>query len=247
MSDAAGTTGADRRPPFRIGSVLGQSFSIALKNVVPFVILALIITSPPLLYELVALDPIEYGTNWFVIIAGIVLTSLVTATVVYGTVQELRGRHADIAGSIARGLPRLFPVILVTIVMWIAIFLASILLIIPGFIVATMTLVAVPVAVVEKPGIFASLGRSAELTKGNRWRVFALLLITCVLQAAIGGLIGFVIGLIFGDSLTSILIAEYAGSAVAVAFTGVIIAVTYYELRVANDGVDIDQIAAVFD
>jgi hypothetical protein len=32
-----------------------------------------------------------------------------------------------------------------------------------------------------------------------------------------------------------------------VAFTGVIIAVTYYDLRVIKEGVDIEQATAVFD
>ena len=246
-SDASQTTGADPQPTFRIGSVLGQSFSTAFRNVVPFVILALIVTSPPFLYQLLALDPVEYGGNAIVTIADLIFPSLVTATVVYGTVQDLRGRHASITASIARGLPRLFPVILVTIVMWIAIGLASLLLIIPGLFVATITWVAVPVAVVEKPGIFASLARSTELTRGNRWRVFALLIIATLLLSLISGLIGGVIGFIWGISPTSVLAIEYAGGAVGVAFTSVVVAVTYYQLRVAHDGVDIDQIAAVFD
>jgi hypothetical protein len=34
---------------------------------------------------------------------------------------------------------------------------------------------------------------------------------------------------------------------IAGAFAGVVITVTYYDLRVIKEGVDIDQIAAVFD
>ena len=34
--------------------------------------------------------------------------------------------------------------------------------------------VAVPAAIAERLGAFRALGRSAELTRGNRWRIFAL-------------------------------------------------------------------------
>jgi len=40
------------------------------------------------------------------------------------------------------------------------------LLVVPGIIVSLMLMVAVPVAIIERPGVMASLKRSAALTKG---------------------------------------------------------------------------------
>jgi hypothetical protein len=42
-------------------------------------------------------------------------------------------------------------------------------------------------------------------------------------------------------------IAQQVMGAVLGAFNGVIVGVFYYQLRVAKEGVDIDQIAKVFD
>ena len=41
---------------FRVGSVLGRGFSILLKNIVPFGLLAVLVMSPPYIYAL-AVDP----------------------------------------------------------------------------------------------------------------------------------------------------------------------------------------------
>lgn len=56
-----------------------------------------------------------------------------------------------------------------------------ILLILPGLIVLTLWIVAPPVAVVEKPGVFESLTRSRELVRGNVLRVFLFLVLLAML------------------------------------------------------------------
>ena len=48
---------------------------------------------------------------------------------------------------------------------------------IPGLIIYTVLWLVVPVAVVERPGIVASLRRSSMLTKGYRWQIFGMVLI----------------------------------------------------------------------
>ncbi len=44
-------------------------------------------------------------------------------------------------------------------------------LLVPGFILLIMWFVAIPVCVVEQRGSWASMQRSAELTKGHRWKI----------------------------------------------------------------------------
>ena len=60
---------------------------------------------------------------------------------------------------------------------------------IPGVILFTLWFVAVPVVVIENPGVFPALRRSRLLVQGNGLRVFAVILILVVLVAAIGNLI----------------------------------------------------------
>ena len=63
--------------------------------------------------------------------------------------------------------------------------LAAILLVIPGIIVWCIYAVAIPVCVVERRGVSASLKRSSFLTRGNRWRIFGALAVVLTAIIAI--------------------------------------------------------------
>ena len=115
--------------------------------------------------------------------------------------------------------------------------------------------VAIPVAVIERPGAIASLQRSAELTRGRRWQVFGLII--CFFLALIGALLLFavlllaVLFLVPGANQTLLdqasALATWLLSALFMAVQAVLTAVSYYYLRVAKEGVGIEDIAAVFD
>ena len=51
------------------------------------------------------------------------------------------------------------------------------LIIVPGLILITIWSVAAPVVVLERPGVFAALGRSRELVRGNGWQVFGVIFV----------------------------------------------------------------------
>lgn len=130
---------------------------------------------------------------------------------------------------------------------------ASPLVAIPLVILLVMWSVAMPVCVVERLGALRSLRRSRELTKGHRWRMFGLLLVTLV-PCFIGNAI-------LGAALGAFLISNPAGSLLPAAtqtiglignglwtaFITVVFLVTYRDLRVAREGIDTEQIAAVFE
>jgi uncharacterized membrane protein len=135
-----------------------------------------------------------------------------------------------------------FVVIGVAIVAAIAKALAAILLIVPGLIVATMLWVAVPVAVVERPGVMRSLTRSAALTKGSRWQVFGIALLI-----GIGAIVAaYFVAVVFGRGTAGSFVSWLA-TATITAFAASVTAVGYTTLRFAKEGVGIDEIAAVFD
>ena len=255
-------------PEFRIGYVLSQAFSILFRNIVPFGLLAILITCPQLILTLAAgtpdptagpAMPFDFGFAAVVgIILQILLPYLLTAALVYGTVQHLRGQRVHFGECLGRGLSLLIPVLGVVILSTLAIGLGFVLLVIPGLIVMTMLWVAIPVAVIERPGVVASLKRSRELTGGHRWKVFGILLILWLLAVVIGAIVAlpFGVGLFTGNLdmynepsglLTAAAIVDYAISALFTAAYAVAVAVGYYALRSSKEGVDIEQIAAVFD
>ena len=238
---------------FRVGGVLGRGFSILFSNIVPFGLLSLVLMSPPYIYALavdpqVILDESEFsrvGYIWGVFVIQTLLSYLVTAALVYGTIRELRGRHASLGECIGRGLGLILPVCGVAILAGLLTGLAWLLFVIPGLIVWTMLWVAIPAAVVERPGVFASLSRSAQLTKGYRWRVFGVIVLIFVMGAVLSFIKGALLGGIANPTTT--VLGDLVVTAFFTALGAVVSAVAYHDLRVVKEGADVEQIAAVFD
>jgi len=244
-------------PTFRVGQVISKSLSIWLRNILFFLIMGILAHAPGLLLQLmfpVVPDP-QHPMNGLTagvpaIING-VLTQLMTAIVTYGVIQQLRGQSIEFNAAFAAGLGRFLPVLLTALCAGILIGLATLAFIIPGIILMMVLWVAVPACVGEKLGVGASLSRSAALTKGYRWQVFGIVLLLSVLSLvaafALGGIVGFGLAVAHVGLSSIAVIAQFAAGAVVGSLTATCAAVSYYYLRVAKEGVDIDQIAAVFD
>lgn len=249
---------------FRAGRVVSRSFSTLFRNILPFGLLALVLTSPTYVYQILtgSGDPLAQELTpsvepLIIFVVNLLLGYVVTAALVYGTIQDLRNEPASVGECFSKGLALVFPVLGVAIVAYILTMLATFALFVPGIIVATMLWVAIPVAVVEQRGL-NSLPRSAELTKGYRWRIFFLFLLILVISFGVGMVMGAIAGIITmvgSDSsrgfstpaLTSLITTQWIVSAFISALSAVLVAVSYHDLRVAKEGADTDQIAAVFD
>ena len=245
---------------FSVGGVLGQGLDVFSKNAVPFGIISLIVTVPSFVYQLingtaaVATNATVGGGSVYVersvagggavvtLLIGLVLRQVAVGAISYGVFQEMRGQRADLADCLRRAVSLVFVVVGVALVSAIAIILATFLLIVPGLIVATMLWVAVPVAVVERPGVMRSLARSATLTNGSRWQVFGIALLI-----GIGALVAsYFVAVVFGRGTLGSFVAWLVTAAIS-AFAASVTAVGYTTLRFAKEGVGIDEIAAVFD
>ena len=87
--------------------------------------------------------------------------------------------------------------------------------------------------------------RSAQLTKGHRWKIFGLLLLA-VPAAIVGEAIDLAVETADAGELVAS-VAQVIWDAIWGAATAVLVIATYHDLRVAKEGVDTEQIAAVFE
>ena len=174
-----------------------------------------------------------------------VLSQLGDAIILHAAFQDMRRRPVRLVESLNVGLSRFLPLIGIAIVAGFLILLGTILLIIPGLILYTMWFVGVPACVVERLGPWTSLRRSRELTKGYRWKVFALGLLLVVVNLG-GSVVASSLTALAGNPIVG-LTGQLIWTGIAAAFSAVVFTVTYYDLRVIKEGVDIDQVAAVFD
>jgi hypothetical protein len=175
----------------------------------------------------------------------IVFGVFASAAVVDVAIDDMRGRPADLAKALRAGLHSFFPALGATMAMFGLAVLGLVLLIVPAAIIFSMFFVVIPVCVVEGLGPVQSLRRSAELTKGCRWRIFAfwfaILIAEIVVQMELDQTIR------PSGHFSLVLGSQVAWDMIVGAFAAVATAVIYRDLRVAKEGVDTDQVATVFD
>jgi hypothetical protein len=251
MTDAALPAGRFAERSFSVGHVFNRTFSILTRNLLPFCLVTLIASLPQVLMDAPRMGAVTPGSTQAALslafggLGAMVLGGISQAAILYAAFDDMRSRPIDLLYSLRIGLRRLLPLIGVVFLVIIFAALSALAFVFPAFIVMTMLYVSVPACVVERLGPIKSMGRSARLTKGNRWKIFGLLfstiIIALVFKFTLAGL-----GKTFGGP-TIALIVLLLWNTVWNAFQAILTVVTYHDLRVAKEGVDTDQIAAVFD
>jgi len=217
---------------------------------------------------------IEYnmGPGFFILIMILAVTVFlaINAAVVYGTIVDLRGKSAGLGECIRRGISCVPKALGISILLSMA--LAAIMFggtlvaslfaspnsVLPAIIMMlTMTAlfmlflrwyVVIPALVVEQTGILEAFSRSASLTEGVRWKILGLVVLTFLISLVVSFVMALVqtalssAGLIYAP-----LVIEFAVQAAYLAFSAVLIAVVYHDLRVAKEGLGSAEIASAFD
>ena len=250
------TTATDDRPyrriHVRLGEVLRLSFWVWVKNLVPFTLLAVLLHGPLIAWAAALLatnaEPARFETFQVIsVYGGGLVQALLSAAVTYGVVMELDRKPQPIGRIVATGLRRFLPAVAVSIVSALAVFLGSLLLIVPGLIVTCMLYVAVPASVIERPGLRGALARSRALTAGNRVKLFALALLTVVVNLAITTVVYLlVVGVETEGHEHLMSVIELGRSLLFAPLYATVTATTYVLLRRQRDGVAADELAAVF-
>jgi len=202
---------------------------------------------------------------FLVVVLAVVLNMLGQAVLLVGAFQRLRGEPiragAALKQALARFLPLLGLVLLfglgLTFVGLICVVIMSAfitllgfigLLLVPLFVVPVVVLlvmwaVIVPACVVEGLGPIESLIRSADLTRGHRWKVLGIILLLAIAYLAASQLTDAILAPI---SLDLSALAAIAWIAAWTAYWNCAVIMIYHDLRVAKEGVDTTEIAAVF-
>jgi uncharacterized membrane protein len=237
---------------FRVGRTLRNSWRVFSANFAKVFLIAIVITAVSvglgMLVPRSAVPSSEVPKLAVLIIVGVlailILYTLAQAAILYVAFQSMRGRAVGIAEALRRGLSRFGAIVGLAILVGFGIWIGLILLIVPGIMFALRWSVALPACVVEGLGPLASMKRSAQLTKGHRWKLFGIFLLLWAASALAGLLIGL---LLKPAGVVVTQVGQGVWNAAWTAFWYVTLAMVYHDLRVTKEGVDIDQIAAVFD
>ena len=118
----------------------------------------------------------------------------------------------------------------------------------PGIWLAVMWSMTVPVLAVEKLGPSASLGRSWRLVKSRFWPVLGVLALSFLISLVIQSVFSFAITAAFLFSGTVALeiqaLVNTVSRILVTPFTASVFAVLYFDLRVRQEGFDLERMAA---
>ncbi len=230
----------------RIGRVFSRTFTLLSRNFPIYFAVAAVSSVPRLLFE--KDNTLGLDQPGEILLAGLlmlVLGPITQAIVLHVAFQDMRGRSVSLTEAVRSAVGRLLPLVGLAICTGVAMIVGLLLLIVPALIFLTMWYVANPACVVERLGVFASMERSSALTKGHRWAIFGTWLLLAIGGGILGAVVSALIGSIGSSGVSTV--ASLAWSASASAFGIIFTGAMYHDLRVAKEGVDIRQIAAVFE
>jgi hypothetical protein len=182
--------------------------------------------------------------DWFDFVAG-TFSSLSCGYITLLVLSKNDHREVDFVAYIRAS----WPIFLISVIYILGILLGLILLVVPGVLIALAWSVALPALVHEKLGVVNSIGRSSELTIGNRWQIL-LILAGIVVLSFLLGLFGEFVGSFISDLLPLPKSSEVFVSLMNVigeVVSTVIIAALYLQLRACKEGPQVTQVADVFE
>jgi hypothetical protein len=193
---------------------------------------------------------------------GIIGNAALQGAVIHGSVSDLSGKKATFGECLTTGLRYFLPLFCIGLIVAICCFFGYLVFVVPGVLLGLAWSMAAPAEVIERTGIFASLSRSADLTRNHRGAIFGLIIIffasVFVVQLVINAVDTMVLG--FSGAMTTrtglpdmrnfIVIQSVVAVVLQVVISSLSaagLAAIYFELRQAKEGVGVDQLAAVFD
>jgi hypothetical protein len=250
--------------PLAFGEMLDQAFGLFRRLFTPLLVISLVTNAIPSLLSIASTVAGDRTTEGLLLGIASMILSVIGAAIGTGAStflvsDYLLGRPTDTQSALSRAWPRLGALVACSILFGFLVGLGIILLIVPGLIILSGLVLAFTVVTVENATGSDSLGRSWELTKGFKWRIFGLL---CVFGAIFYGLIigATVIGT-FGLGLAGDFASDPNDKSIAVLLTVIItvakifvypvlycmVVTAYYDLRVRKDGLDLELLATTME
>jgi len=257
-----------------LGELLDRTFFLYRRHLGLFVGIAALPNLALLAFQLlnIAIRP-QTGFRFSAAVILTALVALLVYSVVYLVVLALTqgatiiavsrlhlGESVTISDAFGSIKSRVSTLAFTMILVGIGVAFATILLIIPGIILALMWSLAIPVAVLERNSPRASLSRSSALTKGSRSRIFVVYVLFIVLVYILYSLwevpILAAIGL-FSELRSVALFPVWAQIALAVGqfltqcmvgpMLTIALSLMYYDQRVRKEAFDLQHMMAQLD
>lgn len=250
-----------------IGRVLNRAFgwiganplllfglAFVLSTVPGIVLNLLFATSRPL--QAGAFTPIAIVTRSGTGFLAALFVLFATGGLVRAMAAQHDGRPIGFADAALTATRKFLPLLALGVLLGLGLLVGLVLLIVPGIILYLIWSVATPALVEEQIGVFEAFGRSAFLTRGARWNIFAIQLVVLAIYWIISAISGILILLVYGMQgyasavqngvpILFTLLSAITSTAVLVLVTAIQTSL-YVELRDWKDGPASDRLDAIF-
>jgi Membrane domain of glycerophosphoryl diester phosphodiesterase len=196
---------------------------------------------------------------------GTAFVSLATNTLAHGATvvavsQVLLARETNIAEAFNGIRTRVGELLIISINVGVRVMLGTMLLIVPGILLALRYSLTIPVAVLEEKGVSDSLARSATLTRGHRGRILLVYILLFVLIVTGSMLWPFLTMLVTGVFFSAVragqtpvwmqVVLQFGGflnqSLLAPIMT-IALTLVYYDERVRKEAFDLEHMMQQLD
>ena len=254
--------------PLSVGEMLDAGFRLFNARFVTLVLCVLVPVAPllivstllqasvnPAAFDVDSTETVSGGTALAGTLIGWTLQYAAAALAIAACFRAISaaylGEQAGVGESLRYGLGRLLPLFVAWILFLIIFLIGFVALFIPCIWLGTKFSMTFPAVMFERKGPFRALGRSWSLTRGNFWRTLGTLLVAVliwfVLQLVVGIFVGAVLGASNSISELTVAIVVTLLNLIVLALTyplwAAVTTVIYYDLRVRNEGFDLQLLA----
>ncbi|HEX2267012.1 MAG TPA: hypothetical protein VHI97_02260 [Actinomycetota bacterium] len=251
-------------PPRGVGEVIGAALDLYRRNALPLLTIVALVVIPlailgAVITALLEPDPGEsrslalvIGTVLVGVVVAVITSAILQAAVLRGAANATLGEPVDVSDSYRWGFQRLGSVLLIALLVTLALIaafvpfilvviavpvLAIIVWVLP-FAVYVLLSVSVPSLVIEGRRGTAALGRSWNLVKAHFWHAVGVILLTFIVSAVVG----FILGLIGGDNEVVATIMSIISQIIVAPFTALATVLLYLNLRTRAENLTVTQL-----
>ena len=169
------------------------------------------------------------------------------------------GRPASVTDSFSRVKGHVLGVVGISFLVSMAAGFGFFAIIVPGVILLIIWSLAVPVKVLENKGVFDSMSRSVELTKGDWGRIFVIGLLILALKFGVSSLLQWPVLIAAGFSIRggvrqftvgwqiAVLLSGFVSTSLVGALATIAFSVVYYDERVRKEAFDLQLMMTTLD
>src|SRR5208283_24193 len=192
-------------------------------------------------------------------ILTLIVSAISQAATVIAVSNLQLGRPATVTDSFSRVKGHVLGVVGISLLVSMAAGFGLLAIVVPGVILLIIWSLAVPVKILENKGVFDSMSRSMELTKGDWGRIFVIGLLILALKFGISSLLQWPVLIAAGFNFRSgvrqftigwqvaVLLSGFVSTSLVGALATIAFSLVYYDERVRKEAFDLQLMMTTLD